>query len=69
MPETMQKLVAEKYLRRRAVLEMVGFSTTTLYDMMKRGEFPRPVKITSKAVAWPESAIAQWQADRAKIAA
>jgi prophage regulatory protein len=64
-----QKLVAEKHLRRRAVQELTGLSCTTIYDMMKRGEFPRPIRISTRAVAWPESKIAQWQADRAKIAA
>ncbi len=56
--------MAEKYLRRPAVEALIGLSRTTIYEMMKRGEFPRPVRITGKAVAWPESAIAEWQASR-----
>lgn len=56
--------MAEKYLRRPAVEALIGLSRTTIYEMMKRGEFPRPVRITGKAVAWPESAISEWQASR-----
>lgn len=56
--------MAEKHLRRRAVEEITGLSRSTIYSMMDRGEFPRPIKITGKAVAWPESAITEWLAAR-----
>lgn len=50
----------EKHYRRRAVEEITGLSRSSIYAMMARGEFPKPVHITGKAVAWPESAIAEW---------
>lgn len=56
----------ERHYRRKDVEVIVGLSRSTIYDMMSRGEFPRPVKITGKAVAWPESAIAVWLAARTK---
>lgn len=56
--------MAEKHLRRPAVEELTGLSRTTIYKMMGSGEFPRPIKITGKAVAWPESAISAWLASR-----
>lgn len=56
--------MATKYLRRAAVLELVGLSTTTIYKMMSEGTFPRPIKLTGKAVAWPESAIVEWLESR-----
>lgn len=68
MTETMQRLVAEKHLRRRAVQDLTGLSRSTIYDLMARNEFPRPVHLTRKAVAWPESAIAAWLAQRASAA-
>lgn len=52
--------MAEKHLRRRAVEEITGLSRSTIYDMMSKGLFPRPVRLTGKAVGWPESAIAAW---------
>jgi prophage regulatory protein len=53
-----------RYLRRPAVEAMTGLARSTIYDLIARGEFPRPVKLTGKAVAWPESAIADWLASR-----
>jgi prophage regulatory protein len=60
---------AEKHLRRPAVEEITGLSRTTIYALMARGDFPRPKRITGKAVAWPESAIAEWLASRPSVAA
>lgn len=56
--------VTEKHLRRPAVEAATGLSRSTLYDMMDRGDFPRPVRVGRRAVAWPESAIQKWLADR-----
>ncbi|QBX34675.1 AlpA family transcriptional regulator [Paracoccus liaowanqingii] len=52
--------MAQKHLRRRAVEEITGLSRSTIYDLMGKGQFPRPVKLTSKAVGWPESALSDW---------
>ena len=65
MAETLRRLVAEKHLRRRKVEELTGLSRSTIYELMSKGAFPRPVKLTGKAVAWPESSIAEWLAQRA----
>ena len=69
MTDTMRRLVAEKHLRRPAVEEITGLSRTTIYALMARGDFPKPVKLTGKAVAWPESAIASWLASRQPVPA
>lgn len=54
----------EKHLRRPAVEAITGLSRSTIYNLMSRREFPRPVRLTKKAVAWPESAIAHWLESR-----
>ena len=64
MAEMMAELVADKHLRRPAVEATTGLSRSTIYDMMDRGEFPRPVRIGRRAVAWPESVVRAWLADR-----
>lgn len=64
MGETIRQLVIQKHLRRRAVEEITGLSRSTIYDLMARGDFPRPVHLTRKAVAWPEGVIAEWLAQR-----
>ncbi len=58
--------MADKHLRRPAVQELTGLSRSTIYDLMAKGAFPRPVRLTAKAVAWPESAIADWLLNRPK---
>ena len=66
MAATLSRLVADRHLRRNAVEELTGLSRSTIYDLMAKGAFPRPVRLTGKAVAWPESAIAEWLAQRPK---
>lgn len=56
--------MAEKHHRRPAVEEITGLSRSALYEQMKKGLFPRPVKLTSKAVAWRESDLADWLESR-----
>jgi prophage regulatory protein len=54
----------EKHYRRREVEALTGLARSTIYDLMSKGLFPRPVKITGKAVAWQERSIAAWMAQR-----
>lgn len=61
--------MTQKHLRRRAVEEITGLSRSTIYALMSQGLFPRPVKLTGKAVGWPESSIADWLASRKQVAA
>ncbi|MGP6089857.1 helix-turn-helix transcriptional regulator [Antarctobacter jejuensis] len=49
-----------RLLRRREVEAFTGLSRSTLYDWMKRGEFPQPVKLGARLVAWRESDIREW---------
>ena len=52
-------MIAKVY-RRPEVEEITGLSRTSIYKMMNRGEFPRPVRLTKRAVGWPEQVIAEW---------
>lgn len=52
--------MVERHLRCRMVQEVTGLSRSTIYALISKDEFPRPVKLTSKTVAWPESSIAEW---------
>ncbi len=45
-------------LRLKGVMSRTGHgSHSTIYDRIKRGLFPRPVSIGSRAVGWPESEV------------
>lgn len=37
-----------------------GFSKTTIYRLMKRGQFPKPAKRAGRSVRWRNSEVQQW---------
>ncbi len=52
-------------LRRSEVQQVIGLkSKSTLYEMMKDGRFPRPVKLSERAVAWRSEDVAAWIGSR-----
>lgn len=53
----------DKLLRLQDVMDITGCKRSKLYDLVARGEFPRPVKI-GYCVHWPESRVRAWVADR-----
>ena len=56
--------MADRILRLPAVMERTGLKRSTLYDWMRQGTFPQPIKLGERAVGWPESAVAEWIASR-----
>ena len=50
--------------RKKGVVELTGLSATTLWRMTRRGEFPKPIRLTSGAVGWLDSDISTWLAER-----
>ena len=51
-------------LRRRDVEERVGLARSTIYDLMSKGLFPRPIRLSARAVAWRSSDIQRWLDER-----
>lgn len=66
MPATQSESKAANKLLYRAddLIEMLGFGRAHLYNLMKRGEFPQPIKLGHRAVAWPAQTIEAWLAER-----
>lgn len=56
--------MSDPLLRRPDVERQVGLKKTAIYDRIKEGTFPRPVKLGRRAVAWRASEIEKWKADR-----
>ena len=54
----------DRMLRRKEVEAITGRSRSAIYEGIAAGTFPKPVKIGSRAVAWPESVIRYWIAER-----
>ena len=61
-----EKSQPERLLRLPEVEARVGLRKSSIYEMLGRTppEFPRPVRLSRRAVCWPESAIAVWIAER-----
>ncbi|UWQ07920.1 helix-turn-helix transcriptional regulator [Aliiroseovarius crassostreae] len=52
--------MTQKLLRRPEVEALTGLSRTSIYRMMDEGEFPRPVRVGKRAVAWREADLTEW---------
>ena len=49
-----------------SVLQRTTLARSHLYDLMKRGEFPKPVRLGARSVAWRVEDIEAWIALRPK---
>lgn len=53
-----------KLLRLTDVMQKTGFKKSWIYLLINQGSFPPAVKIGSRSVAWVESEINEWIAER-----
>lgn len=49
-----------EFIRLPAVRTLTGLGTTKIYDMVKKGLFPRQVPLGGRAVAWVKSEVLTW---------
>lgn len=54
-------------LRRKQVEQRTGLKTTTIYEHMQKGDFPRSISLGSRHVGWLEHEIEEWIKGRIKI--
>lgn len=50
----------DRFLRLREVQQRVPLARSSIYMKVSRGEFPKPIHISARAVAWLESDIDEW---------
>lgn len=55
---------ADNILRRSDVEKRTGLCRSSMYAAIDKGTFPKPIRLTPKAVGWLESEIVAWQAER-----
>ena len=58
--------MSESLLRLPDVKARVGLSRSQIYALMRAHDFPEPVALGARAIAWPSSWIDEWIADRIK---
>jgi Predicted transcriptional regulator len=49
-----------KLWRITTVLNVLPFSRATLYRHILKGDFPKPIKLTSHISAWDSAAVMDW---------
>jgi prophage regulatory protein len=54
----------KQFLRLPAVIALVGKSRTAIYRDIQAGNFPAPIRIGARSVAWDSTAIESWQQGR-----
>ena len=57
-------MMTDRFLRRPEVEADVGLSRSSIYRMIEAEEFPRPIRIGKRAVAWRAPDIEQWKTAR-----
>jgi prophage regulatory protein len=53
-----------RLIRLKEVMSQTGISRSHVYVLFNRGEFPQPIKLSEKSVAWLESEVQRWIAQR-----
>lgn len=55
-----------RFIRTRQVLDMIGVCRTTLWEMVRDGSFPQPVRITERTSGYLLEAVEHWMQLRTK---
>ena len=53
-----------RLIRLETVKEMTTLSVSTIYRLMKKGQFPKQIKITERSTRWVESEILDYIYER-----
>ena len=54
--------IQAELLRRPQVRKLVGLADSTIYDLIRKGRFPRPVRLSENVVAWRRQDLSDWMA-------
>lgn len=50
----------KRLINRKTLLSMIPLSERAIYDMEKRGDFPRRIALTARNVAWDVDEVEAW---------
>ena len=59
-----QQTENNRLIRRKEVQDKTGLGASSIYAMMKTGDFPQCLNLSERRVAWIESDIDKWIAER-----
>ena len=52
--------MGDRLMRRQEVEKITGLGRSSIYRLMQKGDFPRPVRVGPAAVRWRESEVKAW---------
>lgn len=53
-----------RFMRISEVIETTGLCRSSIYSLMASGDFPKPVSLGARAVAWVSGEINEWMTAR-----
>ena len=56
--------MGDRLMRRQEVEKITGLGRSSIYRLMQKGDFPRPVRVGPAAVRWMESEVTAWVESR-----
>jgi len=56
-----------KILKLPDVMAATALSRSSIYDLIKHGKFPAPIKLSERAVGWLASEVDGWLTQRAEL--
>jgi prophage regulatory protein len=56
-----------QFLRLRAVSRMTGLARSTILRMIAKNDFPAPVRLTTRVIAWRRSDLERWSEQRPTV--
>lgn len=57
----------KRIYRMKELCQTYGLSRSTIYRLIEAGRFPKPIKISAKAVGWISTDLDEWVASRGQI--
>lgn len=59
--------MSKRIYRLKALVSELGLSKTTIYALIKEGQFPKPVSLTTRSVGWRAEDIEEWLNSREQV--
>ena len=57
-------LPRNRLLRLAEVIELVGLQKSSIYELVRKKEFPPPIRLSRRASVWSERHVLAWVAER-----
>jgi len=67
LPEASSSTTDITFMRLPAVKLATGLSKSSLYSLIRSGDFPTPIQLGPRMVAWVKEEVQAWAAERVRV--